>query len=101
LRFPYWKPVADATIAFLEDDRQTLTRLLPQIEGLVRGPGNTASLIATFYFYLGETDKGFEWLEWSFSRGEDLSNIKYDPDFDGIPKTDPRYLDLLKRLGLG
>jgi adenylate cyclase len=100
VRFPYWKPVADATIAFLEDDRQTLTRLLPQLEGLARGPGNTASLIATFYFYLGETDKGFEWLEGSFSRGEDISNIKYDPDFDGI-RTDPRYLDLLKRLGLG
>lgn len=98
LGFPFVRAVADATIAFLEDDRQTLRRLLPQLEGLVRGPV-TPSLIAPFYFYLGETDKGFEWLERSFSRGEDLSSIKYDPDFDGI-RTEPRYLDLLKRLGL-
>jgi hypothetical protein len=91
--------VADATIALFEDDRQTLRRLLPQVEDLVEGPGNTASLIATFYFYLGEIDEGFEWLERSFSRGEDITGIKWDPDFDGI-RTDPRYVDLLERLGL-
>jgi len=100
LGFPFVRSVADASIAFLEADKQTLRRLLPQLEGLVRGPGNTASMIATFHFYLGETDKGFEWLERSFSRGEDINSIKYDPDFDGI-RTDPRYLDLMKRLGLG
>ena len=94
------RAVADANIAFLEGDRQTLRRLLPQLEDPVLGPLISASLIAAFYFYLGERDKGFEWLERSFSRGEDLSSIKYDPDFDGI-RTDPRYLDLLKRLGLG
>jgi len=99
LGFPFVRAVADATIAFLEADKQALRRLLPQLEGLVRGPGNTASLISTFYIYLGEIDKGFEWLERSFSRGEDISSIKYDPDFDGI-RTDPRYFELLKRLGL-
>jgi len=99
LGFPFVRAVADATIAFLEADKQTLRRLLPQLKGLVGEPGNTASLIATFYFYLGEMDKGFEWLERSFSRGEDISSIKYDSDFDGI-RTDPRYFDLLKRLGL-
>jgi len=101
LGFSFVRPLADSTFAFYEDDRQTLRRLLPQLEGLVESaPGSTASLIAAFYFYLRETDKGFEWLERSFSRGEDISSIKYDPDFDGI-RTDPRYLDLLKRLGLG
>ncbi|MGD0396132.1 MAG: tetratricopeptide repeat protein [Nitrososphaerales archaeon] len=99
LGFPFVRTVADATIAFFEDDRQTLRGLLPQLEGLVLGPGNAASLIATYYFYLGEIDKGFEWLERSFSRGEDISSIKYDSDFDGI-RTDPRYFELLKRLGL-
>jgi hypothetical protein len=95
------RPLADATIAFYEDDRQTLIGLLPQLGGLVESaPGSTASLIAAFYFYLDETDKGFEWLERSFFRGEDISSITYDPDFDGI-RTDPRYLNLLKRLGLG
>jgi TolB-like protein/TPR repeat protein len=101
LGFSFVRPLADATFAFYEDDRQTLRRLLPQLEDLVEpAPGSMASLIAAFYFYLGDTDKGFEWLERSLSRGEDISGIKYDPDFDGI-RTDPRYFDLLKRLGLG
>jgi hypothetical protein len=29
----------------------------------------------------------------------DLPSVKIDPDFDGV-RDDPRYIDLLKRLGL-
>jgi hypothetical protein len=56
--------------------------------------------LASYYFYLGETDKGFEWLERSYSRREyNLPGIPVDPLFDNI-RTDPRHLDLVKRLGL-
>jgi hypothetical protein len=63
--------------------------------------GITAFSLARYYFYLGENDKGFEWLERSYSRREvGFPWITVEPDFDGV-RTDPRYLDLLKRLGLG
>jgi len=99
LGYPHVRPVADATIAFLENDAPNMRRLLPQLESLIHGPGSTTILIAKIHFCLGEIDKGFEWLNRSFSRGDDISDIKYDPDLDEI-RSDPRYLDLLKRLGL-
>jgi hypothetical protein len=47
-----------------------------------------------------ETTGGFQWLEHSYSRREvSLTWITGDPSFDGV-RNDPRYLDLLKRLGL-
>jgi len=97
--FPLARMFADTTIAVLEDDRQTLRRLLPELETRTQEPGAVASLIAVCYFHLGEKDKGFEWLERAFSKREDLSGIKWDPDFDEI-RADSRYLNLLKRLGL-
>jgi hypothetical protein len=49
---------------------------------------------------VGENDKGFEWLERSYSRREGyLTGITHWTQLDGV-RNDPRYLDLLKRLGL-
>jgi adenylate cyclase len=103
---PTARMTADADIAYLEDDRQTVRRLLPELEthfqdvGMQPLLGMGAIWIAGYYFYLGENDKGFEWLERSYSRRElHLLDIKYDPHLDSV-RTDPRYLDLLKRLGL-
>jgi TolB-like protein len=90
----------DAAIAFFEGDKQKIRKLLPELEAHLQETMSTAYGIASSYFYLGENDRGFEWLERSFSRKEfDLVNIKADQVFDGA-RTDPRYLDLLKRLGL-
>jgi TolB-like protein/Flp pilus assembly protein TadD len=103
---PIARMAADADIAYLEDDKQTIRRLLPELETHFQNAGTQllrsgAVWIAGFYFYLGEKDKGFEWLERSYSRREFfLLEITYDPQFDGV-RTDPRYLDLLKRAGLG
>ena len=59
-----------------------------------------ATGIADLYFFLGDVDKGFEWLERAYSKREEgLLTIQWDWDLDGV-RTDPRYLDLLKRLGL-
>jgi serine/threonine-protein kinase len=92
--------VARMQIAYLEDDRETLRGLLVQLETHVGESLVNAFSIATGYFRLGENDKGFLWLERSYSRRESgLPAIAVFPDFDGV-RTDPRYLDLLKRLGL-
>lgn len=58
------------------------------------------SVAARHYFWLGDKDKGFEWLEKARSRNEyNLLNVGVEEDFDSI-RDDPCYFDLLKRLGL-
>ena len=49
---------------------------------------------------MGDVDKGFEWLERAYQkRDSGLLEIQMDWTLDGV-RNDPRYLDLLKRLGL-
>jgi TolB-like protein/class 3 adenylate cyclase len=106
---PLAEKAARAQMAYLEDDKETLSGLLPELESHVGEengidalfPGYTVMVIlAIYYFYLGEHDKGFECLERAYSRKEPLLlDITYWPAFDGV-RTDPWYLDLVKRLGL-
>ncbi|HYC12411.1 MAG TPA: hypothetical protein VEC02_07135, partial [Nitrososphaerales archaeon] len=91
---------ADFYTAYYENDRQTCRRLLPELEahfGKEMGPD--ASQVARAYFCVGDNDKGFEWLERSYSRKEG-GDITHWPELDGL-RNDPRYLDLVKRLDLG
>jgi len=99
-RFPWIRTHKEAHFAYFEDDKESVRRLLPQLESHLQGSDVTHGEVADFHFYLGEIDKGFEWLEQSYTRRETfLLNIQVDPDLDGV-RDDPRYLDLLKRLGL-
>ncbi len=96
---------AESEEAYLTDNKETARRLLPQIEASFEGErGFNAYYIGRYLFYLGERDKAFEWLERSYSNREaDLPMVKCDQilgHFRGI-QSDPRYLDLVKRLGLG
>jgi tetratricopeptide (TPR) repeat protein len=98
--YPLLNVGVDAEIARLMDDRQTCRRLLPEIETHLQETMSNAYSIACFHFYLGDNDEGFEWLERSYAeRDVSVLGIKLDDDLDGV-RTDPRYLDLLKRLGL-
>jgi TolB-like protein len=95
---------ADSWMAFFMDDKDALSRLLPELEARFQDErGSVAYYIAAIHFYLGEQDKAFEWLERSYSRKEgNLLYIEADQlvGFFGGIQHDPRYLDLLKRLGL-
>ena len=56
--------------------------------------------IAYIYNALSNRDKTFEYLEKAFAdRSENLAFIRNLPDFDTI-RTDPRYIDLIKRMGI-
>ena len=56
--------------------------------------------VAGIYAVLGDKDRAFEWLEKSFAiHADDLINLKIEPAFDGL-STDPRFQDLLRRVGL-
>jgi len=99
--WPLAEEFARAQMAYLEDDKEALRGLLPELETHVGEENGISALdIASYNFYLGENDKGFDWLERSYSRREaGIPWITVSPWLDNV-RTDPRYLDLLKRLGL-
>lgn len=56
--------------------------------------------IACQYSRLGDLDRAFAWLEKAFAKHEDhLSTIKINRAFEPL-RSDPRFDDLLKRIGL-
>jgi tetratricopeptide (TPR) repeat protein len=98
---PRIRTYIDVLRANVKGDKETVRRLLPELEAHPKETGVDAIDIAEFHLFLGDVDKGFEWLERAYSKREgNLLNIQWDWSFDGV-RTDPRYLDLLKRLGLG
>ncbi len=60
-----------------------------------------ASVIAADYALVGEKDKAFEWLEKAYEQreGQEITLLKSDPSFKNL-HGDPRFADLLRRLGL-
>ncbi len=69
-------------------------------EDFANGDGRAATGIAFVYVVLGDKEKTFEWLEKAFQvRDSDLPRFWLGPTFDPI-RDDPRYKDLLKRMGL-
>ena len=55
--------------------------------------------IAAVYAGVGDKDKAFEWLEKDFREKNDIGFIRWRMAFDSL-HDDPRFKDLLKRLGL-
>jgi serine/threonine protein kinase/tetratricopeptide (TPR) repeat protein len=54
---------------------------------------------ATSYAMLGEKDAAFAALEQAAAAGNHIDTLKLDPALDNI-RSDPRYADLLRRMGL-
>jgi eukaryotic-like serine/threonine-protein kinase len=60
----------------------------------------SAYLTAVIYAGLGEKEKAFEWLEKAYEeRAEFLIYLKTDPRLEPL-RSDPRFIDLLRRIGL-
>ena len=98
--YPHIQAWFDYYSAFFEDDKEKVRRILPELEAYDKDPGWSPYPIAGGYFLLGENDRGFELLELTYSKWSDaLPNIKNGFFFDAI-RNDPKYLDLVKRLGL-
>jgi len=92
----------DVDKAYFKGDKETVRRLLPKLEANLKGALTMATGIgiAKLNFFLDDVDKGFEWLERAYSQRESwLSDLQWDLSLDRV-RTDPRYLELLKRLGL-
>ena len=99
--YPLQGRAIESTEAYLRNDKETVRRLLPELEAGLRKTLLQDCEIGGICFYLGDVDKGFEWLERSFSKKEEfLLTLQLSDLFDGVPRSDPRYLNLLKRLEL-
>ncbi len=98
---PLARLYAEIGTAYHLDDKQAFRKVLLQLEGhLDEVAGPSAYAIGSSHIYLGEDDVGFEWLEKSYARKEPyVIGIASNWDLDGV-RTDPRYLNLAKRLGL-
>ena len=58
------------------------------------------SLIARIHVGLGDNNQAFDWLQKAYEdRSAGLLYLKVDPAFDGV-RSDPRFIDLLRRVGL-
>jgi len=102
-RGTYHRPVKilDVLVAYFEDDKEKVRKLLSELESHFGEPLAISALQAAgLHFFLGENEKGFDWLEKAYSgKEDDLLYIMSDELFDGI-RGDQRYQNLLKRIGL-
>jgi len=99
--YPQVVRLTESIIAYFKNDSERVRSLMPELEAHVGEPLSPGALeVAGLYFLLAEKDKGFEWLEKSYSRKEpNILYIQTFEMFDGI-RADPRYQNLLERLGL-
>ncbi len=81
----------------VEDIRKVLAELLE----MRKASKKAAPAIAGVYTMLGEHDKAFDWLEKGFEEHSPyMGTIHLDFIFEPL-RTDPRWTDLLRRIGLG
>ena len=75
--------------------------LLAELEERRKHEYLDAIFLARGFAGLGERDKAFAWLETAFKENSPhLVTLKVFPGFDGL-RSDPRYWNLLNRIGLG
>jgi superkiller protein 3 len=83
----------------LAGEKENATKALHGILELSQRQYFSPVLIANIYFARGDIDLGFTWLEKGFEIGDHwISWIKTFPFFDEV-KSDPRYQNLLVRIG--
>ena len=69
------------------------------IEGATQGASGLSYLIGFLLAVMGETEEAMRWLERAYEEREPLlTNAKTDPRLDPL-RSDPRFQDLLRRIG--
>ncbi len=75
-------------------------RVLDELKALSKQRYVASHRIAMVYGGLGQKDQAFEWLEKAYARRDVLVPfLKVVPEFDSL-RSDPRFADLLRRVGL-
>ena len=75
-------------------------RLELSLDLLKQGEYIEPTIIGSIYGQLGDKDRAFEWLEKAYGeRDSQLANLRAEPRNDPL-RSDPRFKDLLRRIGL-
>lgn len=91
-----WIGMAYAKLGQTDQARMILADLLDQSRQVHVPPTPVAAL----YFILGDYDSGFQWLERAYEKYDSwIRLLKTDTVFDPV-RDDPRYLEILKKVGL-
>jgi tetratricopeptide (TPR) repeat protein len=81
-------------------ERSQALRMLEQLEATSKERYTPASSFAVVYAGLGEKDQAFAWLEKAYGeRTSRLGYLKVEPLWDPL-RPDPRFADLVRRIGL-
>jgi len=81
-------------------ERSQALRILDELKGASKQKYVSAYSFAVIYLGLGEKDQAFAWLEKAYEeRSFLLPYLKVDPIWDPL-RSDPRFADLLRRMGL-
>jgi serine/threonine protein kinase len=89
-----------ARIYGLSGRKSEALRFLPELREGVKHMGVSAFEMALVYAALEERDEAFAFLERAYAeRSEQLTYLNVEPGFDSL-RPDPRFQDLLRRVGL-
>jgi TolB-like protein/DNA-binding winged helix-turn-helix (wHTH) protein/Tfp pilus assembly protein PilF len=81
-------------------DKAAALKVLTQLSALPRGTYISPLEIALIYVGLGRKTDAFQWLDKAYvERSDLLIYVNVDPRFDSI-RSDPRFQDLVRRVGL-
>jgi serine/threonine-protein kinase len=80
--------------------REDALRTLDQLKEVSKQRYVSAYSFAIIHAGLGERDQAFQWLEKSYqARDLDMPFLRFNPLFDNL-RADPRFADLVRRVGL-
>lgn len=80
--------------------RNLALKIIDDLKQISKRKYVAADLLAMIYSGLGDKDSAFEWLETAFRQRDDqLPGLKVDPFFASL-RSDPRFADLVRRIGL-
>ncbi len=95
-----WTLLAHARAYALSGKRHEAEEKIEELRSLSKKHTFRPYLIAVIYTSLAEKDMTFEWLEKAFeARDPYLIYLRVEPVLDRL-RTDPRFADLLRRVGL-
>ena len=79
--------------------RAEAAAIIKELEERYARKETSAVLVAGVHAGTGDKDKAFEWLEKAFQNKEDFGYFRWRVHFESL-RDDPRFKDLLKRMGL-
>jgi serine/threonine protein kinase/tetratricopeptide (TPR) repeat protein len=98
-----WRPVLDAwiIIAYTEMGiKEKAEKLLQELRERSKDAYISPYSLSWIYFALGDEEQGFHWLEKAHEANDSwLCELKVEPVFEKVRRY-PRFISLLKRLGL-